>query len=174
MDIIFPVCSEISAFTGQGSDCSIRIAFNQQIPLCSFEESSRNKDGSVKCRGWGELCTADPNFSFAFVDSKSEDGELVSLSQSAIYQSDIADSLLRASVQHIRLRRISPSTPAVRTSHHASPQTRRLRYRRIPGSSSVHRQLHSKVERRGIRIEGGYTGSDTEEYTLSTRPTWLR
>ena len=38
-----------------------------------------NKDRSLKCRGWGELCTADPNFSFAFVNSKLEDGELVSV-----------------------------------------------------------------------------------------------
>jgi integrin alpha FG-GAP repeat containing protein 1 len=66
IDLVFPVCSHHSTSSGIGSDCSINIAYNKQAPLCSGETTTMNSDGSIKCRGWGELCVADGGYEFSF------------------------------------------------------------------------------------------------------------
>ena len=66
IDIIFPVCSGHSTSTGLGSECSINIAYNKQVPICSTEGSQLGKDGALKCRGYLELCTPDEGFDFSF------------------------------------------------------------------------------------------------------------
>lgn len=66
IDIVFPVCSHHSTSSGIGTDCSIHVAYNKQAPLCSGEGTVLDKDGGLKCRGWGELCVADPGFNFSF------------------------------------------------------------------------------------------------------------
>ncbi|OBZ75437.1 T-cell immunomodulatory protein [Grifola frondosa] len=40
IDMIFATCSSVSPSTGIGSDCSINIAFNKQLPLCSSTTTS--------------------------------------------------------------------------------------------------------------------------------------
>ncbi|KAF8602747.1 hypothetical protein BDV93DRAFT_494396 [Ceratobasidium sp. AG-I] len=62
VDLVFPVCASFSSSTGVGLDCSIHIAYNKQIPLCTGGMSGR--DG--KCRSPGELCLADDTFAFDF------------------------------------------------------------------------------------------------------------
>jgi integrin alpha FG-GAP repeat containing protein 1 len=54
-----------------GFDCSINIAYNRQVPLCGTAASQYKGDGSLKCRGWGQLCLADENFEFS-LESSSE------------------------------------------------------------------------------------------------------
>jgi integrin alpha FG-GAP repeat containing protein 1 len=71
MDIVFPVCGRRTSSTGTGSDCAINIAYNKQIPICTglnAEASNNGGDTSsgLKCRGWSELCTADPDYRFDF------------------------------------------------------------------------------------------------------------
>ena len=70
MDIIFPTCSRQSSTTGLGHDCSINIAYNRQIPTCSSEGSKFNADGKITCRGHGDMCQSDPEYSFDFTDSE--------------------------------------------------------------------------------------------------------
>jgi integrin alpha FG-GAP repeat containing protein 1 len=71
IDIIFPTCARQSNSAGTGSDCSINIAYNRQVPICSGlnSETTNNgaaEQGKLSCRGWGELCVSDPDFSFSF------------------------------------------------------------------------------------------------------------
>ena len=66
MDIIFPTCSRHSSSTGVGHDCSINIAYNQQIPTCSSEASKMDSDGKISCRGHGDMCQSDPDYAFDF------------------------------------------------------------------------------------------------------------
>lgn len=77
IDIIFPVCNRHSTTSGIGTDCSITIAYNQQVPLCSGESSTLSSDGRLKCRGWGGLCDVDEGFEFSF-DSDSKVGHFSS------------------------------------------------------------------------------------------------
>src|SRR4051794_4863020 len=66
--MIIPVCQ-------QGS-CSIHIAYNQQIPLCT--KSSSPPPSSTKfpeCRQVSDLCLADPKFNFS--SEVSNDGTYV-------------------------------------------------------------------------------------------------
>jgi len=69
MDIIFPTCSRHSSSTGLGHDCSINIAYNQQIPTCSSEASKFGSDGKVICRGHGDMCRSDPDYAFDFAST---------------------------------------------------------------------------------------------------------
>lgn len=62
--MIFPTCSSFSTRTGIGNDCSINIAYNKQIPLCSTTSLA----GSDSCRDPQILCSADPSFSFDFTE----------------------------------------------------------------------------------------------------------
>jgi integrin alpha FG-GAP repeat containing protein 1 len=66
MDMVFTTCSSVSSSTGVGTDCSINIAYNKQLQLCT---SSTVLDTKRKCRPPDQLCSADPNFSFDFTDS---------------------------------------------------------------------------------------------------------
>jgi len=70
MDIIFPTCSRHSSSTGLGHDCSINIAYNQQIPTCSSESSIFGSDGKLTCRGHGDMCRSDPDYAFDFASSE--------------------------------------------------------------------------------------------------------
>jgi integrin alpha FG-GAP repeat containing protein 1 len=87
MDIVFPVCGRRTSSAGTGSDCAINIAYNKQIPICTglnAEASNNGGDTSLglKCRGWSELCTADPDYRFDF----EEGNEVGPLSISGIFQ----------------------------------------------------------------------------------------
>ena len=68
MDIIFPICARTSTSAGTGSECSVNIAYNRQIPICSGIASDTSN--GTKCRGWGELCVSDPNYTFSFEVSR--------------------------------------------------------------------------------------------------------
>ena len=85
MDIVFPVCSRTSTSAGTGSDCSINIAYNRQVPVCTGLNADYTNNGNVnsqtlKCRGYQQLCYADANFEFAF-------SNLQTVSLSAIFGS---------------------------------------------------------------------------------------
>lgn len=60
LDMIFPSCSSIDAATGVGTNCSINIAYNKQLSLCTSTRSSTQR----KCRRPESLCTRDPDFRF--------------------------------------------------------------------------------------------------------------
>lgn len=71
IDIVFPICSRVSSSTGAGSDCSIIIAYNRQVPICSGLNAGQTNNGAadtttLKCRGWGNLCVGDSTFAFVF------------------------------------------------------------------------------------------------------------
>lgn len=68
MDMIFTTCKKVSSH-GVGSDCYINIAYNQQLPLCSYSTDSGMKNGVRVCRPPNDLCTADDNFQFNLLDS---------------------------------------------------------------------------------------------------------
>lgn len=53
IDMVFPVCSS--------SGCSIDVAYNHQIPLCS---STQDLESVEPCRDAQQLCHADLNFSY--------------------------------------------------------------------------------------------------------------
>ncbi|WWC70229.1 uncharacterized protein I206_104179 [Kwoniella pini CBS 10737] len=69
IDIIFPTCAQQSKSTGIGTECNLNVAYNKQVPICSTEVSQSTKEGALRCRGWGELCTPDDNFQFTFDSS---------------------------------------------------------------------------------------------------------
>ncbi|KII89322.1 hypothetical protein PLICRDRAFT_109686 [Plicaturopsis crispa FD-325 SS-3] len=73
MDMVFATCSSVSTSTGIGSDCSINIAYNKQLPLCNSATKSNTKNGQRVCRQPEELCTADPNFSFDLREGSGND-----------------------------------------------------------------------------------------------------
>ncbi|TXT07106.1 hypothetical protein VHUM_03276 [Vanrija humicola] len=60
IDMVFPACSKTLPSRGTGTDCEIHIAYNIQAGLCSTEASQFDGKGDLKCRGWGDLCTRDP------------------------------------------------------------------------------------------------------------------
>ncbi|WVQ82354.1 hypothetical protein IAT38_004482 [Cryptococcus sp. DSM 104549] len=91
IDIIFPTCAKHSTSTGVGTDCSIHIAHNKQVPVCSTEAAQRAKDGSLKCRGWGEMCISDEGFEFSF-DEADPDFETIPLA--TLFPTDPSPGLL--------------------------------------------------------------------------------
>ncbi|KAL7421858.1 hypothetical protein Q5752_003629 [Cryptotrichosporon argae] len=68
LDVVFPTCERVSSSSGVGTKCSINIAYNKQVPICSSEGSRLVTDGKLQCRGWGELCQADDSFDYSFDD----------------------------------------------------------------------------------------------------------
>jgi integrin alpha FG-GAP repeat containing protein 1 len=105
MDIIFPTCSRHSSSTGLGHDCSINIAYNQQIPTCSSEASKFGSDGRLSCRGHGDMCRSDPDYAFDFASTNvssttalltksADDQSLVSIPLSSILPSSGDPQLL--------------------------------------------------------------------------------
>jgi hypothetical protein len=72
IDMIFPTCGSVSYSTGLGSDCSINIAYNKQLPLCT-SAGSLGTDGKRTCRRPEQLCTADPNFTFDLTERSDND-----------------------------------------------------------------------------------------------------
>lgn len=71
MDIIFPTCARQSSSAGTGVDCALNIAYNKQVPICigiASENSTSGaaESGTLKCRGWGDLCVGDESFDFSF------------------------------------------------------------------------------------------------------------
>jgi hypothetical protein len=69
IDIIFPSCSSVSAYSGAGTDCYINIVYNQQLPLCTSRASSALGNESRTCREPDNLCSADPGFKFDLLNS---------------------------------------------------------------------------------------------------------
>ena len=62
--MFFATCATVSPATGIGSTCSINIAYNKQLPLCtSSTQQSLISDKRV-CRPPDDLCTADADFKF--------------------------------------------------------------------------------------------------------------
>lgn len=70
IDLVFATCKRHMPSSGLGEECSINIAYNQQARVCSGESSQYEKDGRLRCRGWGELCQSDPNWGFDFSEKK--------------------------------------------------------------------------------------------------------
>ncbi|ORX36662.1 hypothetical protein BD324DRAFT_626704 [Kockovaella imperatae] len=69
LDIIFPTCSRVSTSTGACHGAALNVLYNRQVPICSGSSSEfvgGQINGTLKCRGWGELCIADDNFEFSF------------------------------------------------------------------------------------------------------------
>ncbi|WVF71448.1 hypothetical protein IAT40_006252 [Kwoniella sp. CBS 6097] len=85
IDIIFPTCNSHSKSSGLGKQCSINIAYNKQVPVCSTEGSQASVEGKLKCRGWRELCLADDAFEFSFDES---DPDFTSIPLSTLLPSD--------------------------------------------------------------------------------------
>ncbi|KAL0947607.1 hypothetical protein HGRIS_013696 [Hohenbuehelia grisea] len=70
LDMVFTTCSYVSQTTGVGTDCSINVAYNKQLPLCASTSSKKNK---TKCRPPDDLCVADPDFKFDLRDQPDND-----------------------------------------------------------------------------------------------------
>ncbi|KAF5372918.1 hypothetical protein D9758_001485 [Tetrapyrgos nigripes] len=87
IDMVFPTCSSVSN-SGVGSDCSINIAYNQQLPLCSSSDIQSGKRG---CRSPEDLCVADPDFKF---DLSGDNDAFVRIPLSTIIPGSPAPSLL--------------------------------------------------------------------------------
>ncbi|KAL1947265.1 hypothetical protein VTO73DRAFT_14226 [Trametes versicolor] len=64
LDMLFATCASVSSSTGVGSMCSINIAYNKQLPLCTSNSASNVQNGKPVCRLPDDLCTADPDFQF--------------------------------------------------------------------------------------------------------------
>ena len=71
--MLFATCSSVSSSTGIGSTCSINIAYNKQLPLCTSASASNFVNGKRICRPPGDLCTADPDFRFDLHESPDND-----------------------------------------------------------------------------------------------------
>ena len=71
--MLFATCSSVSSSTGVGSSCSINIAYNKQLPLCTSTSGSNYANGKLICRPPGDLCTADPDFRFDLRESADND-----------------------------------------------------------------------------------------------------
>ncbi|WVQ99391.1 hypothetical protein IAU59_006524 [Kwoniella sp. CBS 9459] len=99
IDIVFPTCESHSKSSGLGKQCSINIAYNKQIPVCSTEGSQVTEEGKLRCRGWGELCLADDSFEFSFDES---DPDFTSTPLTTLFPSDpeVADVSLLLHVPH--------------------------------------------------------------------------
>ena len=68
MDLVFVACPS------NGGDCSLHVAYNKQMPLCT---GSPSQVGA--CRDPGRLCVADPDFRFDL--SLSDDNDVGGESQ---------------------------------------------------------------------------------------------
>jgi integrin alpha FG-GAP repeat containing protein 1 len=64
--MIFPTCESVDS-KGVGHGCSINIAYNKQVGLCSGGVGDRNS----YCRRPESLCRADPNFQFDLSEGSS-------------------------------------------------------------------------------------------------------
>ncbi|KAI0373228.1 hypothetical protein BV20DRAFT_938200 [Pilatotrama ljubarskyi] len=73
LDMLFATCASVSSSTGIGSTCSINIAYNKQLPLCTSSTTSTVHNGKRVCRPPDDLCTADPNFQFDLSDRADND-----------------------------------------------------------------------------------------------------
>ncbi|TBU24831.1 integrin alpha N-terminal domain-containing protein [Dichomitus squalens] len=73
LDMLFSTCSSVSSSTGIGSTCSINIAYNKQLPLCTQSSGPSVVNGKRVCRPPTDLCTADPNFSFDLRENSDND-----------------------------------------------------------------------------------------------------
>jgi hypothetical protein len=73
MDMVFITCSSVTYSTGVGTGCSINIAYNKQLQLCTSSTDSGIKKGQRTCRPPEQLCTADPNFYFDFTEGNDND-----------------------------------------------------------------------------------------------------
>ncbi|KAI0648361.1 hypothetical protein C8Q79DRAFT_906145 [Trametes meyenii] len=73
LDMLFATCSSVSASTGIGSACSVNIAYNKQLPLCTSSTAQSVQNGKRICRPPDDLCTADPNFKFDLNQSSDND-----------------------------------------------------------------------------------------------------
>lgn len=71
LDMILTVCPTNNRNSNGGDkDCSIQIAYNDQIPLCSTTTSTSSSDAEGEdCRDIENLCVADDQFSFNLTDS---------------------------------------------------------------------------------------------------------
>ncbi|KAF8894778.1 hypothetical protein BD779DRAFT_1609403 [Infundibulicybe gibba] len=93
IDMVFPTCTHVDSSTGIGSDCSINIAFNQQLKLCSSSTDSGVRKGVRTCRPPEALCTADPNFKFDLSPGAGNNA-LITLPLSAFFPDVTSPSLL--------------------------------------------------------------------------------
>lgn len=66
MDLVFATCSKGLISSGLGEKCKIHVAYNKQAGLCSTKSSQYASGGRLICRGYEELCSADPHFDFQF------------------------------------------------------------------------------------------------------------
>lgn len=73
VDMLFTTCSAVSRSTGVGTECSINIAYNRQLPLCASSASPGIVNGKRICRPLGALCTRDDSFRFDLVARPSND-----------------------------------------------------------------------------------------------------
>ncbi|WVW83885.1 hypothetical protein I302_105907 [Kwoniella bestiolae CBS 10118] len=94
MDIIFPTCKHHAKSTGIGTECTINIAYNKQVPICSTEGSQTTKEGKLKCRGWGELCVADEGFDFSFEVSDPDFASIPFSTLLSLHEEDTTSGIL--------------------------------------------------------------------------------
>ncbi|KAK1216969.1 hypothetical protein PQX77_020372 [Marasmius sp. AFHP31] len=99
IDLVFPTCRSVTSSSGVGNDCSINIAYNKQLPLCSADALLK---GAKKCRSPEDLCIADPDFKF---DLSSGSDLFVSIPLSSILPSSPPPGLL------VEDTTVSPSIP---------------------------------------------------------------
>ncbi|KAI8999088.1 hypothetical protein BD414DRAFT_476952 [Trametes punicea] len=97
LDMFFATCASVSSSTGIGSTCSINVAYNKQLPLCTSSTVSEMQNGKRVCRPPDDLCTADPNFRFDLTE-RSDNDAFVRIPLSYIFpptsQSPTSPSLL--------------------------------------------------------------------------------
>ncbi|BEI87812.1 uncharacterized protein CcaverHIS019_0105300 [Cutaneotrichosporon cavernicola] len=72
MDLVFPTCKRVLPSTGLGEACKIHVAYNNQAGLCNTKTSQYSPSGRIICRGYDELCSADPYFDFQFWENSPE------------------------------------------------------------------------------------------------------
>ena len=138
--MLFATCSSVSSSTGIGSTCSINIAYNKQLPLCTSASASNFVNGKRICRPPGDLCTADPDFRFDLHESPDNDVCACSLPATPFTSTDRAAGFRpRASIRHLPANKgvFSPArSPSY--GHDAGPpgsgshQVRRYKSGRVP------------------------------------------
>jgi hypothetical protein len=90
MDMVFTTCSSVSSSTGVGTGCSINMAYNKQLQLCTSNTASGVKDGKRTCRPPDQLCLGDSNFSFDFTESNENDVRFYyEISNSIMYRCNV-------------------------------------------------------------------------------------
>ncbi|GAA5933073.1 FG-GAP repeat domain-containing protein [Sporobolomyces koalae] len=77
IDMILSVCPNHN----NNKDCSIQIAYNDQIPLCTSTSTAEEE-----CRDIEDLCVADPNFNFNLTDFP-DNGSLTKISVASLFPS---------------------------------------------------------------------------------------